>query len=119
MVIIKKLKIRRGSRGSGVAIRVAGGIAVGVACGTAVRVNGGAAVRVAGGAAIEVTGGAAVRVASSAAVRVASGIGKVAGGRAGDIVSLFKVKLSWSYRAIVIISLILIRAKPISLFIHL
>ena len=69
-------------------------------------------------------------------IGVASGIGGVASSRAGDAcaagkglwkgvnasgatASLSKVKLSWSYRAIVIISLILIRARLISLSIYL
>ena len=79
----------------GVAIRVASGAAVGVACGAAVRVDGGVA------------------------VKVASGISGVASSGARDIVSLSKVELSRSYRAIVIISLILIRARLISLSVHL
>ena len=79
----------------------------------------GVAIGVAGGAAVGVAGGAAVGVASGAAVGVAGGIGGVAGGGARDIASLFKVKLSRSCRAIVIISLILIRARLISSSVHL
>ena len=41
----------------------------------------------------------------------------VAGG--GGVASFSKVELSWSYRATVIIGLILIRVRPISLSIHL
>ena len=89
------------ARVAGVAIRVAGGVAVGVACGAAVGVDGGVAVGVAGG-----IGG------------VAGGFGGVASSGARDIVSLSKVELSRSYRAIVIISLILIRARPISLSVY-
>ena len=70
-----------------------------------VGVNSGAVVGVAGGTVVKVTGGTAVGVASGTAV--------------GDIVSLFKVKLSQSYKVTIIISLILIRARPISLFIYL
>ena len=87
---------------AGVAIGVAGGVAVGVAC----------------GAAVGVAGGAAVGVAGSAAVGVAGGIGGVTSSRARDIVSLSKVELSRSYRAIVIISLISIRARLISLSVY-
>ena len=86
----------------GVAIGVAGGIAVGVAYGIAVGVDGGIAVRVAGG-----IGGVAGRISG------------VASSRARDIASLSKVELSRSYRAIVIISLILIRARLISLSVYL
>ena len=89
----------------GVAIRVANSAVVGVACGIVVGVDSGAVVKVASGTAVEVASGTAVGVASGTAVR--------------DIVSLFKVKLSWFYRAIVIIGLILIRAKLIFLFIYL
>jgi hypothetical protein len=99
---------------------------VGVDGGIAVRVAGGAAVGVAGGVAVGVAGGVAVGVAGGIAVRVAGGIGGVAGriggvasGGARDIVSLSKVELSRSYRAIVIISLILIRARLISLSVYL
>ena len=58
------------------------------------------------GAAVGVAGGAAIGVAGSAAIRVAGG--------GGGVVSLSKVELSWSYRATVIIGLILLRARPIS-----
>ena len=67
-----------------------------------VRVAGGIVIRVSGGVVIEVAGGIVIEVASSR-----------------GIVSLFKIKLSRFYRAIVIISLILIRAGPIFLFIYL
>jgi hypothetical protein len=70
----------------------------------------GATVGVASGTAIRVSSSIAIEVASSAVIRVASSRG---------IVNLSKVKLSQSCRATVIISLILIRAKPISLFIYL
>jgi len=70
-----------------------------------ISVGPGGVIRVAG-AAVGVAGGAAIRVAGSAAIGVASS------GR--GIVSLSKVELSQSYRAIVIISLILLRARPIS-----
>jgi len=63
------------------------------------------------GAAVGVAGGIVIGVAGSAAIRVASG--------SGDTVSLSKVELSRSYRAIVIISLISLRARLISLSVHL
>ena len=59
----------------------------------------GAATGVAGGTVIGVAGGAAIRVAGSAA-------------------SLSRVTLSRSCRATVIISLILLRARPISLSVY-
>ena len=74
----------------GAAIGVAGGVVVGVDLGGIVGVA---------GAATGVAGGTVIKVASSAA-------------------SLSRVALSWSYRAIVIISLILLRARPISLSIY-
>ena len=67
----------------------------------------GAAIRVASGAAVGVDLGGVVGVAG-AATRVAS-----------SAVSLSRVALSWSYRATVIIGLISLRARPISLSIHL
>ena len=76
-------------------------------------------IRVISGVAVRVASSIAVGVASGVAVGVVSGIDKVASSGARDIVSLFKVKLSWSYRATVIINLILIRVRPISLSIYL
>ena len=87
--------------------------------GVAIRVAGGVVVRVASGIAVGVTDGTAVGVTDGTAVGVVGGISRVASGGARDIVSLFKVKLSQSYRAIVIISLILIRAKLISSSVYL
>ena len=86
--------------------------------GVAIRVAGGVVVGVAGGVVVRVASGIAVGVTDGTAVGVVGGISRVASGGARDIVSLFKVKLSQSYRAIVIISLILIRARPISLSVH-
>ena len=67
-------------------------------------------VRVASGIVIGVSSGTVIRVASSTVIGVASG---------GSIISLFKVKLSQSCRATVIIGLILIRARLISSSIYL
>ena len=88
----------------------------------------------AGRTVIGVAGGVVIGIISSAAVRIVNGIGGVAGSRVRDIyiankgllksvgttiVNLFKVKLSWSCKVIVIISLILIRVKLISSSIYL
>ena len=92
----------------------------------------GAVIGVADGAVIGVADGIVVGVAGGAAVGIASGIGGAAGGGVGDacvagkgvdasgiIISLSRVELSWSCKAIVIIGLILMRASPISLSVHL
>ena len=80
--------------------------------------------------------GVAIGVAGGMAIRVAGKIGRVASSGARDtyiaskglwkgvdtnraVANLSKVKLSWSYRAIVIIGLILIRARLISLSVYL
>jgi hypothetical protein len=67
-------------------------------------------VRAASDIVIGVSSGTVIKVASSTVIEVASG---------GGVVSLFKIKLSQFYKAIVIINLILIRAKLISLSIYL
>ena len=91
------------------AIKVASSAAIGINLGGVARVAG-AIVRVASSTAIKVSGGVVIRVASGTVIRVAS---------SGGVASLFKIKLSRSYRATVIISLILIRAKLISLSVYL
>ena len=91
------------------AIGVTSSTAIGVGLGGVVRVAE-TVVRVASSTAIKVFGGVAIGVAGSTVIGVASG---------GGIASLFKVKLSRSYRSTVIISLILIRARLISLPIYL
>ena len=83
------------------AIKIASGVVIGVGLEGVVGVVG-AAVRVTSNTVIGVSGGAAIGVISSR-----------------GIISLSKVKLNQSCKAIVIIGLILIRAKPISLSIYL
>ena len=91
------------------AIRIASSTAIGVGLGGVVGVVK-AAVRVTSSIVIKVFSSTAIRVAGSTVIRVASG---------RNIANLFKIKLSQSCKATVIISLILIRARPISSSIYL
>ena len=109
LIIIGKLRTRKGNKSNKAVVRVASGTAISVGLGEIVRVTG-VAVKIANGTAIGVSSGTVIGVAGGTVIKVASG---------GGITSLFKIKLSQSYKATVIISLILIRAKPISLSIYL
>jgi len=94
-----------------------GGV-LGVA-GVVIGVAGGAVTGVASGIAAGVAGGAATGVASSTAARIAGGVSRVASGGARGIASLSKVKLSRSYRVVIIISFTSTRAAISSLSVYL
>jgi hypothetical protein len=87
------------------------GVAIGVASSTVTRVAGGIAARVASGA--------VTRVAGGTVAGIAGGVSGVASSRARGIASLSKVKLSQSYRVIIIIGFTSIRAAISSLSIYL